>query len=126
MPVSELVTENVFLESGSSAGSSTLKAYLTGSSGSDFTCKTLTITDTGHANNVVSQPIVDGNKQVQLALSASQTSDLNTVATCSRPDTPENDLTSPIFLDFVGKGIEVNFRRQLTVKVYHAFSFFQM
>eukprot|EP00116_Pleurobrachia_bachei_P003932 sb/3464194/ len=101
------VTENVYLETGTSAASSSIKAYLTGWSGASYTCNTLQISDTGHSDNVYNSSIVvGGNKQVKLEFSASQTTDLNTTATCTR-DAPESDLTSPIYLDFIGSPVGV-------------------
>ena len=100
--MTELVTENAYLETGTSAASSSIKAYLTGWSGASYTCNTLEISDTGHSDNVYTGMVVEGNKQVELAFSASQTTDLSTTATCTR-DSPGSDLTSSIFLDFVGK-----------------------
>ena len=59
------VTENVYLETGANAGSSSIKAYLTGWSGDSSTCNTLVISDTGHSDNVYNTSmVVDGNKQV--------------------------------------------------------------
>ena len=110
----EWVTENVYLETGTSAAFSSIKAYLTGWSGTHYMCNTLQISDTGHSDNVYNSSIVvGGNKQVKLEFSASQTTDLNTTATCTR-DAPESDLTSPIYLDFIGK-----ITKQNNIQVFH-------